>query len=454
MSEAPRDGNHVTSTLFESSTSAGVTIPWKGDQLTGRGLVDLGGTAGDVVGPASSTDNAIVRFDGTTGKLIQNSVVTIADTTGAIAWDSGQNATLTAAASRSMILQSGGATTLTLDSSQNATFAGTLTATTIFAGAGNSIVFTGKAKFNSPSDGVIQLLNQAGTDFTRLQFGGTTSSFPAIKRNSAAIDVRLADDSAYANFNANTIEAMANLRLSAAGTFNFNGRTGMTSSADGQLTLYNNAQTDFSRLQFGGTTSSFPAIRRTTTALNFRLADDSADAAVTALSYNGLTVSTTTGTLTVTNAKVLAATNSITLSGTDSTVMTFPSTSATIARTDAAQTFTGAQTYSNTVIYTNNAIAASGNAATVPITAKLNTVTNNSAATLTITMTTTSAVDGQLTIVRILDFSGVAQTITWVNTENSTVIAPVTSNGSTTLPLTVGFMYNSATSKWRCIASA
>lgn len=29
--------------------------------------------SGDVVGPASSTDNAIVRFDGTTGKLIQNS---------------------------------------------------------------------------------------------------------------------------------------------------------------------------------------------------------------------------------------------------------------------------------------------------------------------------------------------------------------------------------------------
>ncbi len=34
---------------------------------------------GDVVGPASATDNAIARFDGTTGKLIQNSAVTIAD---------------------------------------------------------------------------------------------------------------------------------------------------------------------------------------------------------------------------------------------------------------------------------------------------------------------------------------------------------------------------------------
>jgi len=35
---------------------------------------------GDVVGPASATDNAIARFDTTTGKLIQNSVVTVGDT--------------------------------------------------------------------------------------------------------------------------------------------------------------------------------------------------------------------------------------------------------------------------------------------------------------------------------------------------------------------------------------
>ena len=35
---------------------------------------------GDVTGPASSTDNAVARFDGVTGKLIQNSVTTIDDT--------------------------------------------------------------------------------------------------------------------------------------------------------------------------------------------------------------------------------------------------------------------------------------------------------------------------------------------------------------------------------------
>lgn len=222
--------------------------------------------------------------------------------------------------------------------------------------------------------------------------------------------------------------------------------------------------------------------------------------AATATSINGLTITSSTGTFTLTNAKTLSVTNSLTLSGTDSTVMTFPSTSATIARTDAGQTFTGVQvmttptittslttgsssfdlintnattvnfagaattmaigastalvTVAGNIISTNNAITASGNAATVPITRRVNTVTNNSAATLTITMTTTSAVDGQLSMVRVLDFSAAAQTITWVNTEDSTVTAPTTSNGSTTLPVTVGFQYNSATSKWRCIAKA
>jgi hypothetical protein len=40
----------------------------------------------------------------------------------------------------------------------------------------------------------------------------------------------------------------------------------------------------------------------------------------------------------------LTANNSLTLAGTDATTHTFPTTSATIARTDAAQTFTGDQT--------------------------------------------------------------------------------------------------------------
>ena len=76
-----------------TSTTAGseglVPAPLAGQQnlfLRGDGTwaPASGGGGGDVFGPASSTDNAIARFDGATGKLIQNSVVTISDT-GAIA---------------------------------------------------------------------------------------------------------------------------------------------------------------------------------------------------------------------------------------------------------------------------------------------------------------------------------------------------------------------------------
>jgi hypothetical protein len=48
--------------------------------FTGGTLNATAGGTGDVVGPASATDNAITRFDGTTGKLIQNSTVTLSDT--------------------------------------------------------------------------------------------------------------------------------------------------------------------------------------------------------------------------------------------------------------------------------------------------------------------------------------------------------------------------------------
>lgn len=114
----------------------------------------------------------------------------------------------------------------------------------------------------------------------------------------------------------------------------------------------------------------------------------------TATSVNGLTITTSTGTLTIANGKTLTAnasttfagtdgktltisnsgtlaggdafvlaiaagktltvSNSITLAGTDSTVMTFPTTSATIARTDAGQTFTGVQVFTSPSITTAN----------------------------------------------------------------------------------------------------
>lgn len=72
----------------------------------------------------------------------------------------------------------------------------------------------------------------------------------------------------------------------------------------------------------------------------------------TATSLNGLTVTSTTGALTLTNGKTLSVAKTLTLDGTDGTTMTFPTTSATIARTDAGQTFTGVQVMTSPSITT------------------------------------------------------------------------------------------------------
>jgi hypothetical protein len=58
--------NIVGATATQSGDTVNITIPG-------------GSGSGDVVGPASATDNAVARFDATTGKLIQNSGVTIDD---------------------------------------------------------------------------------------------------------------------------------------------------------------------------------------------------------------------------------------------------------------------------------------------------------------------------------------------------------------------------------------
>lgn len=62
----------------------------------------------------------------------------------------------------------------------------------------------------------------------------------------------------------------------------------------------------------------------------------------------------TTGTVSVANGKAAVISNSLTFAGTDGTTLTFPTTSATIARTDAANTFTGTQTVGALVATTVN----------------------------------------------------------------------------------------------------
>ncbi len=73
------------------------------------------------------------------------------------------------------------------------------------------------------------------------------------------------------------------------------------------------------------------------------------EVSATAVGKIALTQPATGATFTLLDGKTLTVSNTLTLAGTDGTTMTFPATSATIARTDAAQTFTGTQTFSGLI---------------------------------------------------------------------------------------------------------
>jgi hypothetical protein len=105
---------------------------------------------------------------------------------------------------RALELQTDGTTRLTIAATGTVTFTEAITANKQFT---SNLWIWAKEKYflgtaatviASASDGVIALQNNASTDFGRLQFGGTTSSFPALKRSSASLIVRLADDTANA----------------------------------------------------------------------------------------------------------------------------------------------------------------------------------------------------------------------------------------------------------------
>jgi len=115
MADAPRDANNVPVLLGVSSSDGTTPTTVYVNPSTHRLLVSSSGGSGDVVGPASSTDNAIVRFDSTTGKLIQNSVVTIADTTGVIAGTQGLTLSGTTSGTTAVVATAvAGTTTITL----------------------------------------------------------------------------------------------------------------------------------------------------------------------------------------------------------------------------------------------------------------------------------------------------------------------------------------------------
>lgn len=86
-------------------------------------------------------------------------------------------------------------------------------------------------------------------------------------------------------------------------------RSQVKSSADGLLNFFNAAETGFTRINLGGITASFPAIKVNGTALNFRLANDSADCPITA------STATFSGNVTLSGSTIIGSVQSLSGAG-------------------------------------------------------------------------------------------------------------------------------------------
>lgn len=181
---------------------------------------------------------------------------------------------------------------------------------------GNVVLGTSGTVISESSDGIIKMTDAAGTGFGLLQLGGTTNSYPAIKRSGTAVHFRRADDSAFADISAGTVNAVDlvvtntlsagsigiasvssdTVTLSSTGT-----GSKISQSSDGVILLTNDAATNFTRLQLGGTTAAFPSIKRNGAGIDFRVANDTAAANISA-GVGTFTSTVVTGAMTVGSA--------------------------------------------------------------------------------------------------------------------------------------------------------
>ena len=112
---------------------------------------------GDVVGPASSTDNAFARFDSTTGKLLQNSTGATLSDTGAPSFTGAVNVAGTSSAGGAVVLAEdtdNGTNTVTLSAASNITTSFELKLPNADGTSGQAIVTDGSGNLSFGNAGI------------------------------------------------------------------------------------------------------------------------------------------------------------------------------------------------------------------------------------------------------------------------------------------------------------
>jgi len=257
-----------TTTFVAAPTVTNSYLKWNGTALGWDTVSGGGGGSGDVVGPASATDNQIVLFDSTTGKLIKAATTTglLKASTGVIAAAvSGTDYAPATSGSANQLLASngtGGFTNLT-------TGTGVVTALGVNTGSSGAFIVNGGA-LGTPLSGTVTNLTGTASININGTVGATTPSTGAFTTLSASSTVSGTGFSTYlasppaiggttaAAGSFTTLSATGNLTLSggtANGVLYLNGSKVATSGSaltfDGSKLSINTTDAAGSILSFG-----------------------------------------------------------------------------------------------------------------------------------------------------------------------------------------------------------
>ena len=340
----------TTSTNLVFSTSPTITT------LTTSGNVTATGTAARFL---ADFDNATVnsRFSfqtSTTNGLTGIYALPNGSATGA-AWQATNNSDPTNASK--IMITTNAFTDVQLVSGINGT--GTYLPLSIYTGGGVSAQF-------SATKGIFTL-GVSGSTAGVLNIAGSTSG---------TVSIQGAAGAGTYNFNLPTSAGTSGQPLLSGGggassmTFGTLGVSGGgTGASSASITAFNNI-TGYTASGATGTTSTDLVFSTSPTLVTPNIG------VATATSVNGLTITSSTGTLTITNGKTASFSNTLTLAGTDSTTMTFPSTSSTVLTTGNTATITKGYTVTPASIST-------GSFTVTPANGNYQYVTNNGAYTIT-----------------------------------------------------------------------
>jgi hypothetical protein len=155
---------------------------------------------------AGSTAIPLVITDSLTGSqtLAALSITPTWNTSGVVAGALVINVTNTASGTASKLanFEVAGTSEWNVDKTGSSTQLGNLT-----LGASSNFVFGTNSQVASPTNGILEFRNNAGSSFTRIDLGGTTSSFPALQLSGAGLVAELADGSAVTTMQASSFLA-------------------------------------------------------------------------------------------------------------------------------------------------------------------------------------------------------------------------------------------------------